>query len=212
MSIVDESANLIRAMLWADSSGDKWQRYLEIKTALADERNMLFWREWARDVLDVDTANEFGLSMWSRILDISLGSESGETPTSVPFGFDPFGFNFGNGNFSASSSGNVLNLEQMRLVIKLRLYQITGSKSANDINSFFEEIFGAGEVYVIDNLNMTMSYYFSTDPSQDIRYILLNYDLLPRPAGVKVNWSSYAEPAFGFGPYSKNFDNGNFGA
>jgi len=210
----DASVNLLRALLWRDSGALKFQKYMEIKSALANQRISDFMDSWVRDVLNVDTANEFGLAVWSRILDVNLQVKAEQGSTKQNFGFGANNLNFNRGNFGTPAGSVIsLTLEQQRLVIKLRLYQLTGRAAVFEVNAYLKELLGDDAAYAYDPLNMTfITYFFSETPSQQLRFILSNYDLLPRPAGVGVQWVVAARPSFGFSPYGLNFNRGNFGA
>jgi hypothetical protein len=181
-TIFDHSTHLIRALLWKDSAADKFQVYVNKKTELADARLSVFWADWYRDVFDIDTANRFGLAVWARVLDINITVEETQS-IQPPIGFSPFGGNFYQSNFSVVTYSG-LTLEQIRIVIKLRLYQLTGRASVFEVNRFLHEQFN-GELYAYDNLNMTfVTYYFTVPQSSSMKVIIENFDLLPRPAGV----------------------------
>ena len=211
----DSSVDLLRALLWRDSGADKLQAYIQKKTELANARMDQFWSDWVHDVLNIDTANDFGLAVWARVLDVKLQVVIGaDQVTTVPFGFGPHGFNLNRGNFSAQVGSTItLTTEQRRIVIKLRLYQLTGRASVFEVNEYLAQVFGADSVYAIDELDMTfIAYIFRREPSQQIRFILNNFDILPRPAAVGSRWVVEPRPSFRFGPYSLNFNRGNFGA
>ncbi|WP_231668322.1 DUF2612 domain-containing protein [Ralstonia solanacearum] len=47
-----------------------------------------FWENWIRDVFDLRTANDFGLSVWSEILGVPLAVTVDPTKPGTPvFGF-----------------------------------------------------------------------------------------------------------------------------
>lgn len=57
-----------------------------------------------------------------------------------------------------------------------------------DINRFMQWLFADdGFVYVVDNLDMTITYVFNFTPSPDVLSVFELYDILPRPAGVSVS-------------------------
>jgi hypothetical protein len=63
---------------------------------------------------------------------------------------------------------------------------------------------------VRDNLDMTMTYVFGFYPPDEIKFIVDNYAVLPRPAGVLLNYVIAGVKKFGFGSLNLNFNNGNF--
>lgn len=211
---IDANANLLQAILWQYEQADKLKSLAYAKQEWFDRTHAEFWSNWYRDVFNIDTANAFGLSIWARILNISLGVDVEAQPLKIPFGFGSSNKNFNNGNFGRQrSSTQQLGLEQQRMVIRMRYFQLTTRNTIPEINQFLARIFGSyGLAYVYDGLDMTMTYFFGFVPDSQIQFILDNYDLLPRPAGVKVNWQSATVNPFGFGIENRNLNNGNFGA
>ena len=87
------------------------------------------------------------------------------------------------------------------------------------INAFLNRLTGwdgsvetADKIIVVDNYDMTMTYRFNFEPDQFLRFIIDDLDLLPRPAGVSVNWETEFEDTFGFTDDDEQFDQGVFGA
>ncbi|MBP3934792.1 MAG: DUF2612 domain-containing protein [Pseudomonas sp.] len=210
----DASVNLLSAILWQYEDAEKLKALATAKQAWTTKHQTEFWLGWYRDVFNVDTANAFGLSIWGRILDVPLGLEV-EKQNKVSFGFGSFNANFNNGNFGVDSDRTQgLTLEQQRLVIRLRYFQLTSRGTVPEINQFLNKLFGQdGGAFVIDPHDMSFAIYqFNFQPDSSLTFILDEFDLLPRPAGVGVEWRVIMRPVFGFGPYNLNFDNGTFGS
>lgn len=170
-----------------------------------------FYDSWVEDVFNINTANEFGLSVWSIILDIPITIEIPAQQT-VSFGFGPFRRNFNNGNFGAGGV-SALSKEDARRVLKLRYYQLITKASVTEANAIIKNVFGdLGQSYVIDRYNMTATYVFNFTLDSALLEIIKDFDLLPRPAGVKIDILYFPGGAFGFGPNRANFDNGRFRA
>lgn len=212
----DQSVNVLPSILWQYENADKFARLIQSQQAWIDENQNRFWTDWLRDVFDVDTANSFGLSVWARILGINLSVATEPTVGNISWGFGANRRNFGRGNFGRDRDGQIsLSLEQQRLVIKLRLAQIIVRPTAYYINEMLEAVLNTDDrkVYAYDTLDMEyVAYVFDFAPDSQLRFILENYDLLPRPSGVGVRWIVASRPAWGFGPNRLNFNNGTFGA
>lgn len=211
---IDSSVNLLAAILWQYEESGKLKSITQQKQEWYIANHSEFWNAWYRDVFNIDTANRFGLSIWGRILNISLGVDTEPQANKVPFGFGANNRNFNNGNFGRNKQATqALSLEQQRLVIRMRYFQLTTRATVPEINEFLSAMFSdQGPAYVVDNLNMTMTYIFGFAPSSELQFIFENYDLLPRPATVGVSWQSFDRDQFGFGIENLNFNNGNFGA
>jgi len=210
---LDASVELTKALLWQYNNAENLEGLITKKQEWYNENNNEFWDDWLRDVFDLRTANSFGLSVWSIILNLPIAVTQDPSPPKPTWGFGVNNENFNSGNFTNLNSTVVnLTLEQARLVLRLRYFQLVTSGRIPEINNFirplFEEQFGV--VFAYDNLDMTMTYIFKFDPPQQLRFVLENYDILPRPSGVLLNLLYDPQPGWGFGPLNLNFGNGNF--
>lgn len=206
----DYSVDVLRALLWQYNDATGLQALLRAKKVWYDENQRDFWENWRVNVFDLTTANDFGCAVWGVILGLPLSigvPGSGDRPV---WGFGPNNLNFGNGNFGRESAGTTgLTLEQKRMVLRLRYFQLISDGSVPHTNFVLKQAFGQG--YVLDNLNMTMTYVFEAELPIAVRTLLDQYDLLPRPAGVGINIIYLTDPVWGFGPNNQNFENGPFG-
>lgn len=209
----EDTVDLMQSILWQFNEATRLQKIVELKQLWYEQYHRDFWLNWQRDVFDLRTANDFGLSVWAIILDIPL---SFEVPASnvakVAWGFGNKRKNFNNGNFKRSEAGAViLTTEQRRLVLRLRYFQLTTSGNVLEINKFLLSLFGEeyGLVFVRDNLDMSATYIFQFYPPSQLQLVLDQFDLLPRPTAVSFNYiTDFSEP-WGF-ENRANFDNGNF--
>lgn len=208
----DFSVDLLRAVLWQYNDAARLRTILERKAAWYATNQTAFWSAWITDVFDLQTANDFGLSVWAQILNVPLVANTPATGGRPVFGFGDFNQNFDNGNFGQDTDGTVtLNTEQKRLVLRLRYYQLTSTGAVPEINRVMAEVFGhLGRVHVLDGHDMTMFYVFDFAPPSDVLFVLENYDILPRPSGVQLSVLVQPGDSFGFAPYYLNFDQSNF--
>ena len=208
----DFSINILRALLWRHNEAVNLQALLQNKQDALDELNQDFWESWIIDIFNLQTANRFGLLVWSIILNIPLTIESIEPePDNSNWGFGEFRKNFNNGNFTAFGSSSALSLEDARIVLKLRYYQLVTRGTIPECNKIVADIFSLNNtVHALDGLDMTMTYIFDQYPSSALRGALAKFDLLPRPSAVKVKVVYSPNNNWGFGEFRKNFNNGNF--
>lgn len=208
----DFSVNLMKALLWQYNEAVNLQSLLQQKQNWYDVNQEQFWQNWYNDVFNLETANEFGCAVWAIILGIPITAVAPPTAPQPTFGFGLFNQNFDNGDFSNLNPNVVsLTLEQQRLILQLRYYQLVSRGTVPEINFILERLFGEqGVAYVLDGLNMTCEYVFLFQPSSALLFVLEFFDLLPRPAGVRLRLTILGREIFGFGSFNENFDNGNF--
>lgn len=188
----DAAVELTRALLWQHDNAQALRTLIEKKQDWYNTNQRDFWEHWYRDVFDVDTANDFGLAVWGRILDVSLGLQVDATVGIPHFGFGVYHQNFNNGPFARATSGEqALSTDQKRLIIRLRYYQLISRGTVTDINEAMARIFGdLGQVYVRDPLDMSkITYVFKFTPSSRVRLILDRMNLLVRPSGIGQDYT-----------------------
>lgn len=183
---VAEGADLLSVVLWQfnHDSDDSIEGLLKSKGAWYQQYSAQFWQDWYDDVFNIQTANEFGLAVWALVLGVSFD---------VP-----------------GCTSYVLSVEQKRLIIRLRFYQLTTRCTVDGINAQLDDLFG--NAYVLDPLNMSpLTYVFEEQPNADVALVLSKYDLLPRPSAVGVSYRVESNlDVFGFGEFNQNFENGGF--
>lgn len=108
-----------------------------------------------------------------------------------------------------NSNTNVLNDEQYRLLLKLKLLQNTNFSSTSQIRSALYSLFPTS-IRLYDRRNMTYEYELSTDWNELINVIIAE-ELLPRPMAIGVNVVSVEDllELYGYSDYSRLNDNPN---
>lgn len=203
----DFSMDILKVVPWQYDSAPNLISLLDKKSEWYGVNHQGFWEDWERDVFNLKTANDFGLNVWSIILNLPLYTNNNASPGNYPaFGFAQFGMNFGNGNFATDSDiFKNLTTEQRRLLLMLRYRSLISDGSMYDINETLYALFD-GKVYCLDGRDMTIIYIF-TEPQPEIMMTLFKqYDILPRPSGVLAEFLVRPRDAFGFAAYNLNFD------
>lgn len=187
----DYDVDVLAAMLWQYNTSPNLLSLLTQKQAWYNDNQTAFWTSWETNVFDLNTADQFGLTVWAIILDIPIIVVVTPPSDIVGFGWGDLHKNFTHGNFKAVAGGQELTVEQARTVLKMRYFQITSRGTIPEINRFMAYLFGdMGSVYVLDNLDMTMTYVFGFPIPSNMNFIFKNYDILPRPAGVAVSYET----------------------
>jgi hypothetical protein len=210
----DFFTDLSLALLWQYDKAVRLQSLVASKQAWYDAQHSGFWSDWIRDVFDLRTANDFGLTVWAQILNLPLLALAPASGDREVFGFGEFNLNFENGNFGRDVDAALsLSTEQRRLALRLRYFQLVTRGTVPEVNAFLDVLFGdEGSVYVLDSLDMeTATYVFTFLPDPSVTFVLEQFDLLPRPAGVGVRILINPADRFGFDPYYLNFENSNYG-
>ena len=187
--------DLGKAIDWQRGSAENLNKLIELKQAWYKQNHCDFWSDWVVDVFDLRTANEFGLSVWAVILDLPIFDESERSEPDYPaIHFGSFRKNFNHGNFGKNASAvDSLSVEQKRIMLQLKAFILNMRSTTPEINKFLANLFGDRVLYVIDNLDMTYTYFVSNPELSVFIGILQSYDLLPRPAGVKVSYIPYTQ-------------------
>lgn len=205
--------DLSTAIDWQRGSAEKLNKLITLKQQWYDNNYCDFWNNWITDVFDLRTANEFGLSVWSIILDLPLFDQSQKSRSDYPaIYFGSFKKNFNNGNFGKNASTvNDLTVDQKRIMLQLKAFIMHSRSSTYEINIKMTELFGFRSIYVLDNLDMSYTYIINNPELRAFISVIQDYDLLPRPNSVSISVvvGSNSTP-FLFGSSRDNFGNGNF--
>jgi hypothetical protein len=145
-------------------------------------------------IWNVDTAQGYGLDVWGRIVAVNRVLKIGVGPPY--FGFDE-GIDyqpFGTGGLGPFYSGQqttenyLLSDPGFRVLILAKAFSNICDGSIKSINRLLITLFGSsGKGYVVDNLDMTMSYVFEFKLSPVQAAILTNSGVFPKPTGVSYN-------------------------
>lgn len=208
----DYGIDLQAALLWQYNDAARLQSLIEQKQQWYDANAAGVWDYWFSGVFNLATATDDGLAVWSIILGLPLYTVGAPSPSNYPaFGFAAFGGNFYNYNFANTLPPIYgLTTEQKRLILQIRYFQLTTRATVTDINRMLVYLFGQGQAYVVDLLNMEMVYVFVGDVSDGFLAALEALDVLPRPSGVKLTIAHGGVPAFGFADFGLNFDSNFF--
>jgi hypothetical protein len=175
-----------------------------------------FWDNYLKDIFDLRTCNDFGLSVWAIILDEPTFGVT-KPSDKVAWGFGIKKANFNNGNFGVNSdAGYNFTTEEARilLLIKAFILHMSGSVHGDDvigINESLERIFGQGAIVCIDNRDMSFTYIVNSNEVKSLVVELYSRDLLPSPTGIEIKLVLDGQAKqWGFGSKRANFNNGSF--
>ena len=156
------------------------------------------------DNLSISTAKGIGLDLWGNLLHLSrfIPSDGGENYTYFNFNSKNFktngGLIFYNENRPSYTGLDDIYYRQLLLIIYQSYFL---NSSIPTLNQFTLESFADyGDVYVRDTTNMSYQVYiFNNKIPALLNYMMTNYDILPRPAGVGSRIIERDIRRFGFG-------------
>ncbi|WVH05597.1 hypothetical protein KKJFFJLC_00054 [Vibrio phage vB_VpaS_PGB] len=206
------------AIDWQRSNAEILFAWLIKKTEWYATNHCDFWNVWFDNIFNLDTANDFGLSVWAIILNENAYGLIDVSPVDYPaFGFSVDRENFNNGNFATNSDvGCNFTTDQIRKMLKLKAFILHMSGSVHgdsniSINTSLDRIFGEDSIFCIDNRDMSFTYVVYDNEMDSLAIELYTRDLLPRPVGIEVDKVVNGNAnQFGFGEGRANFNNGNF--
>lgn len=211
IQIFDASVPITDALLWQESTSKSLQALAALKQEWYQENHTKFWQDWYDNVFNLQTANDFGCSVWGIILGIPLTLGPPPDPSGKKnWGFGSLRKNFMHGNFTSSGAAG-LTLEEKRIVLKLRYFQLSCRCAIPEINKFLQFLFkDIGTAYILDNLDMSITYVFNFQLSDNLIYMFEKYHLLPRMDGVRLRDHIFDTGFWGFDKYNANFDQAPF--
>ena len=181
----DNSVDLLRAVPWQYDAAVRLLEWLQNKQNYLNQDHSMFWEDWYNDVFNIETCNFFGASVWAIILNLPLLVNLPPGQPNIGWGFGEFRKNFFGANFFAATPGQLLTIEQRRILLKMRYQQIVSSPTIPRINQIMNEAWGdLGDSYVVDNFDMTITYTFDFDPPPWVLYGVQTLQVLPRPSAV----------------------------
>lgn len=189
----DFTIDSLVSLLWQYNKAPTLQAILQSKADWYDENHTQFWEDWITDVFTLDTANDFGCSVWAIILGFPITLLQGPTENpKLNFGFGPYDANFDRSNFGTTSQTQIpMTTDQKRLVLKMRYFQLVTRGCVPQVNAFFKQLFAQyGPAYMLDNLDMTVTFVFDFVMPASLAFVFANFDLFPRPSGVAATYTS----------------------
>lgn len=183
----DPSVDLTKHIFWQYNNAAALINLIDAKQNWFNINQTEFWNNWVNNVLNIKTANDYGLSIWGALLQVPR-------------------------TYNINGDEITLTTNQYRTVLLARLKLLNTRATVPEINKLLKFLFGQyGKAYVIDNYDMTITYHFNFNLSDLQIAVLQNVSLLPRPAGVQAVIIASDNFVFGFnGSGAQPFDNAPF--
>ncbi len=206
--------NLLSALDWQRSAADIAKQFIQNEQNWLEKNHCEFWQNWQKDVFTLSTANDFGLAVWSIILDEDVFGFQGPAPEDYPnWGFGVDDENFFDGSFANEDNITYeFTTEQKRILLQLKAFKVLAMGGPIiQTNKAMANIFGNGVILAFDNFDMSYMYQLLDSTISNFIIEINSRDLLPRPIGIEISEIRIITvDTFGFSELDENFNNGNF--
>lgn len=173
--------DLQKCIIWQYDKASKLKSLITQKESWYAKYVTNFIKDFFWNIFNIDTANEFGLTIWGKMLGLDRN---------VVF---------------IGGQSHYLTTEQYRFLLKGQILKFNmRNVSVPEINKYLRVIFNLednSQAFVKDNHDMTITYNITKNMGilqEEITQLLNYYDFLPRPAGVGVNVVLSYDGYFGF--------------
>lgn len=169
--------NCMSSLLWQYENSTALKTLLEYREQFYNKSTKEFFTDFINNVLNLDTANTFGLTIWGRILKLERPKYTNSEGKLVSF-----------------------NDDQYKLLLRAKMLKLHKRPTPHNINIFLETLFPTqGLAFCQDRLDMTTTYILGYVPEDWQRAVMKLEDFWMRPAGVKTNIVPIPpESTFGF--------------
>ena len=162
-----------RALKWLHNNAPNIQSLVNLKADWYTRYHTNFWTNWATNVFDLRTANNFGLMVWCIILNVP-SDLFGLFPENLSWAFGPNRQNYTasgdtdppvsdpnlpGGNYYGGGNTTILNLNEVRWALQLRYAALISDGRLSYINEMLQFIFNNGEPWDFPNKN----YFYVAD-------------------------------------------------
>ena len=164
------------------------ERLTKLEIDFAKDNIAGFWQGWYDNFFNIDTATEFGLRLWGKILGVAWV------------------------NYTENGVTQPVSLDMYRRMVKGKFFAYGCSGTTPEIDRYLQIVFPGRRVYVRDNFDMSVAIVAFEAFTAEESAVLLSDDFLPLPMGVKSNTAIIdPEKILGFdGSELQDFDNGLF--
>lgn len=185
--------DLTQTLKWLQNEAPNLQALVNSKAKWYEKYGDQFWENWYRDVFDLNTCTEFGIYVWCEILGIPKSLINIEPMTNqFAFGKERQNFNYSGvgkaipeadrnevgGNFYGSGQDSISNLNEARILLKLRYAALTSDGRIANINRMLKSILNNDDDW--DFLNG--KYAFVTDSTVAVGSTVAVTNLMKNPS------------------------------
>lgn len=158
--------NLIQNVLWQYEQADSLKSLIKQKEEWYNTNLNDFWLKIVDDFLNINTATDWGLNLWGKILNVSR-------------------------IINVNGVQTTLSKELYRRLILGQMSLIRSNGTVPEINKYLNFIFKehtsetTNAAVVKDNFDMSVYYVLSFEPTDEELALIYSRTFFPTPAGVK---------------------------
>lgn len=158
--------NLIQNILWQYENAENLKSLIVSKDEWYSANVNEFWQEIVTNFLNIQTANDWGLNLWGKILQI-------------------------NRIININGVQTTLSKELFRRLVLGKLQLLYSNGTVPEINKYLNFIFSpyktstSWAAYVKDNNDMSVYYVLNFEPTDEELALIYSREFLPTPAGVE---------------------------
>ena len=160
-------SNLTQNILWQYENAESLKSLITQKNNWYQTNVNDFWQYIVDNFLNIQTANDWGLNLWGKILKVKR-------------------------TYNVNGQITTLSTEFYRTVILGKLQLLRSNGTVPEINNYLNFIFkshipenGTYAALVRDNYDMTVYYILNFEPSDEELALIYSREFLPTPAGVQ---------------------------
>lgn len=184
--MIDLSALAKSRILWQYRNGASYRQWIDTLPAISQE-GIATPADTLYNILDIDAQEGAQLDLLGRIVGVRRQAivVNDETAT---FSLDGGQLGDDEGQLTAKSynSTSPFGDAAFRLLIRARISRNTNDATIDGIIRALSFVVDQNDIRVQDNLNMTFTVYFGEELTGVQRFVLDNYDIIPRPQGVRL--------------------------
>lgn len=183
---LDTSADLTANIIWQYNQAQNLIKLITNEQDFYNNAVADFWEDWQEKVFNLDTANYFGLIVWTKILDCTNYIDYQFTKPATTFGFGIYNKNFYNSNFVSNASDEPIPSELLRILLKVKIFNMMSNGSLYDINRMLANVFSEYNAYAdYDVTTNTLTYHFDNQLPAQLYQLLSDSNVLLAPIGVQ---------------------------
>lgn len=180
LEIFNNSIPLTDNIQWQYDNAPNIKSLIESKENWYAANNEGFWQDIINNFLNIATANNWGLGLWGKILEVPR-------------------------IYNVNGQDVTISTELYRRLILGKLRLINSDATVPEIMDYCNFVFSnhvtetSYAVLVRDNLDMTVTYLFNFDPNDEELALIYSRTFFPTPAGVLEDvYITPANQIFGF--------------